>query len=271
MTRYRSTVFLAAFGSAIALTLLTGAAVSTSFAVEGVLDGMPDPSIIQDEDGSFYIFATGEGLPIYRSENLVDWMEVDRVFADPVPLWAQNAIPGAEGIWAPEIVRMNGRYFVYYSVSTFGSQRSLIGVAVSDSLDPDSPDYGWEDLGLLVESYPGETPFNAIDGAAFQDEDRRAYFTWGPMHTGPVAVEPGEVHGTWRISINYEGRGEIVDIIPEGRIGGSHAGSWSLEGMTLNIQTVNEYKVMVEPGGNSFTGRTAAGETIRGVKVNERR
>ena len=48
---------------------------------------------------------------------------------------------------------------MYYSVSTFGSQDSAIGVAVSESLDADS----WRDLGSTgVESTAGR-PYNAID------------------------------------------------------------------------------------------------------------
>ncbi len=173
----------------ISLCLIAGFSLGANAQVEGVLDGMPDPSIIRDDDGRFYIFATGEGLPIYRSDDLVEWEEIDRVFDEPVPPWAREAIPGTEGIWAPEIGRINDRFYVYYSVSTFGSQRSVIGVAVSDALDPDSPDYGWEDLGLVIESFPREDPFNAIDAAPFQDEDGRAYMVWGSYNIGIMLTE----------------------------------------------------------------------------------
>ena len=104
-------------------------------AEEGVLIGMPDPAVVQAADGSFYIFATGRGLPIYHSTDLVNWEKVGTVFRTPVPAWSKKAIPETRGIWAPDIVKLNDTYFVYYSVSTFGSQRSVIGVAVNKTLD----------------------------------------------------------------------------------------------------------------------------------------
>lgn len=153
-------------------------------AAEGVLIGMPDPAVIQGEDGNFYIFATGRGLPIYRSQNLIHWEEIDRVFDTPVPAWAKEAIPRTEGIWAPDIVKFKDKYYVYYCVSTFGSQRSVIGVAVNTTLDPASPDYKWIDHGMVLESFPDKDDFNAIDIAACQDTDGRAYAVWGSYWGG---------------------------------------------------------------------------------------
>lgn len=163
----------------IAATMFFSVQVS---AVEGVLDGMPDPSIIYYE-GDFYIFATGEGLPIYRSDDLVNWELIDRVFDDYVPEWAAEAVPGTEGIWAPEIGKLNDKYYAYYSVSTFGSQQSVIGVAVNETLDPANDNYQWQDLGLVIESFPGYR-YNAIDAAPFQDDDGSAYIVWGSYWEG---------------------------------------------------------------------------------------
>lgn len=158
-------------------------------AKEGVLLGMPDPAVIQADDGSFYIFATGRGLPIYHSTNLVDWEKVGTVFATPVPAWAKKAIPETEGIWAPDIVKFNGKYFVYYCVSSFGSQRSVIGVATNTTLDHTSPDYKWVDQGLVIESFPDKDDFNAIDPAAFQQADGRAFMVWGSYWGGIKSLE----------------------------------------------------------------------------------
>ena len=171
--------------TSLILLLIVSGAVSPVFAVEGVLQGMPDPTIIESDDGQFYIFATGQGLPIYRSADLVHWTMIDRIFDKPVPDWAKQAIPQTEGIWAPHIVKLNGKYYAYYSVSSFGSQRSVTGVAVNKTLDPASPDYKWTDLGVVVESFPDRDDFNAIDIAVYQDEDGRAYAVWG-SHWGGI-------------------------------------------------------------------------------------
>lgn len=155
----------------------------------GVLLGMPDPAVIQADDGSFYIFATGRGLPIYHSDNLVDWTRVGRVFDGAVPEWAAERVPGTDGIWAPDIVKFNSVYFVYYCASTFGSQHSVIGVAKNKTLDINSPDYKWEDQGLVMESFPETCDFNAIDPAAFQQADGRAFMVWGSFWTGVKSIE----------------------------------------------------------------------------------
>ena len=45
-----------------------------------------------------------------------------------VPAWARAEVPGATGIWAPDVSYFAGAYHLYYAVSTFGSQRSVIGL-----------------------------------------------------------------------------------------------------------------------------------------------
>ncbi|MBN2063484.1 MAG: arabinan endo-1,5-alpha-L-arabinosidase [Sedimentisphaerales bacterium] len=154
-------------------------------AVAGVLNGMPDPAIVQAHDGSYYIFATGQGLPFYRSTDLVNWTALGRVFETAVPAWAKEMIPGTQGIWAPDIVKLNDRFYVYYCVSTFGSQRSVFGVASNATLDQSSPAYKWQDHGPVVESFASaDCDYNAIDPAAIQTSDGKAYIVWGSYWNG---------------------------------------------------------------------------------------
>ncbi|AQQ08299.1 Intracellular endo-alpha-(1-_5)-L-arabinanase [Sedimentisphaera cyanobacteriorum] len=174
---------------ALYLVIAVIASAGNLYAKEGVLEGMPDPAVISDGQGTYYIFATGKGLPFYRSDDLVEWKRAGTVFDKPVPQWSKKAIPQTEGIWAPDIVKLNDKYYVYYSVSSFGSQRSVIGVARSSSLNPESPEYGWKDLGLVIESHPGKDDFNAIDPAAFQQDDGRAFMVWGSFWGGIKSIE----------------------------------------------------------------------------------
>lgn len=120
-----------------------------------------DPCIIRD-GAFFYVFATGGGIPILRSRDLRRWEPVGSVFGQGLPEWTRLAIPGCRGAWAPDISFSNGRFQLYYAVSRFGSNRSLIGLASSKTLDPASPDYGWRDDGKVLESGP-TTDYNAID------------------------------------------------------------------------------------------------------------
>ena len=106
-----------------------------------------DPVIIREGD-TYYVFSTvGRYVGIKTSKDLKTWKDAGSVFAE-IPAWARQAVPGTEGIWAPDISYVNGEYRLYYSVSTFGSNRSAIGLATSKTLDPKAKGYGWKDQGL---------------------------------------------------------------------------------------------------------------------------
>ena len=160
---------------------------------QGLTEGIPDPGIIKSqEDGCYYIFCTGRGIPIHRSKDLVNWERVGRVFENSVPDWARTEVPGSRNIWAPDIAYFNGQYHLYYSISTFGSQRSCIGLATNIILDPSSKDYKWIDHGKVVESAAGKTDFNAIDPAIFVDKDGGIYLAFGSFWDGikMVYIDP---------------------------------------------------------------------------------
>src|SRR5215510_374519 len=81
----------------------------------------PDPTAIMSPDGKgLYVFTTGRGVQILYSSNFIDWERTDRIFAEPrfpngLPDWVSQALPRARGIWAPDVVYHNDRYYVYYS------------------------------------------------------------------------------------------------------------------------------------------------------------
>ena len=85
---------------------------------------------------------------------------------------------GGNNTWAPDIIRVGDKYFVYYSAP--GTQpKSAIGLLVGKTLDPASPDYKWEDGGPVVWS-DGVEDSNAIDPGVFLDPtDGRLWLTYG--------------------------------------------------------------------------------------------
>src|ERR1044072_3492197 len=83
-----------------------------------------DPSIIKDGD-TYYLFSTRAGIAIRCSKDMVHWRLCGDVFAH-LPEWAVKDVPGLRGLWAPDVSYFNGQYQIYYSVSTFGSNRSSI-------------------------------------------------------------------------------------------------------------------------------------------------
>lgn len=166
-----------------AAALMSGVTVSHLGAQTGAVRGVHDPAVIK-QDGVYWLFATGRGIPVRRSRDLVHWDTAGRVFPDTVPAWARAAVPGVEFPWAPDVAFFNGRYHLYYSLSTFASNRSVIGVATNVTLDPADPRHRWEDRGAVVESATGRTPFNAIDPNVAFDDAGQPWLAWGSFWGG---------------------------------------------------------------------------------------
>jgi len=172
-------------------SLLTGppAAAPASSDAEQVT-GVTDPRIIKQGD-TYYAFSSGPGIEIRASNDLTHWREIGQVFAT-VPGWALAKVQGAASVWAPDISDSNGEYRLYYVVSTYGGQRSVIGLATNTTLDPSAPDYRWVDRGEVIESSPGHTNYNAIDPNLVIDHRSGVWLAFGSQWSGIklVRIDP---------------------------------------------------------------------------------
>jgi arabinan endo-1,5-alpha-L-arabinosidase len=148
-----------------------------------------DPSSLAESAGTDWVFATGNGIRTLRSRDLVHWERGAPALPAP-PEWATRAVPEFRGnyLWAPDILHVGNRWFLYYSVSTFGKNTSAIGLATNRTLDPASPDYRWEDAGPVVVSHPGDN-FNAIDPSVLADANGRLWMAFGSFWSGIQLVE----------------------------------------------------------------------------------
>ena len=147
-----------------------------------------DPVLIKEKD-TYYIFCTGNGISVYASPDLQHWRKKAAVFSRP-PEWAVKTIPGFKGhIWAPDISFHNGRYYLYYAVSAFGKNTSCIGLAVNTTLNPQSPDYKWEDKGMVIQSVPGRDMWNAIDPNLVFDDTGTPWLSFGSFWDGIKLVK----------------------------------------------------------------------------------
>jgi arabinan endo-1,5-alpha-L-arabinosidase len=146
-----------------------------------------DPAMIRHRD-TFYVFSTGgrsgRGIIYIRcSKDLYNWTRCGSVFEE-LPEWARREIPGARSAWAPDISFFNGKYHLYYSVSTYGRNNSAIGLATNKTLDPNSADYEWLDQGMVVRSTPGKDDWNAIDGNIAIEDANTVWLSWGSFWSG---------------------------------------------------------------------------------------
>src|SRR6185295_12777179 len=135
----RNIFFVASMVAAVGPTRAAEPAV---LALEGDLSPIHDPAMAWEGD-NYYVFATNryqqKDVPMFCSPDLHHWKFCGNVF-DGVPAWALKEIPGARGIWAPDVKFVQGEFRLYYAVSTFGSNQSVIGLTTNKTLNPNSPD-----------------------------------------------------------------------------------------------------------------------------------
>lgn len=147
----------------------------------GFIQRIHDPVMAKAGD-TYYVFSTGARIIVICSKDMVEWEWCGRVFDRP-PAWIEAAVPGAIDLWAPDIAYFNGRWHLYYSGSTFGSPRSVIGLATNATLDPNDPDYAWVDEGLVIES-TGAEDWNAIDPNFVIDDQGEPWLAFGSFWSG---------------------------------------------------------------------------------------
>jgi arabinan endo-1,5-alpha-L-arabinosidase len=168
------------------LVLLAGAWLASvpAHALQGAL-GIHDPSTIVKSGNTYWVFGTGDGIACKYSTDLINWTDAKSVYTKTVyPSWINPKVPGFAGtFWAPECIFMNGKYYLYYSCSTFGSKVSAIGLTTNVTLDPASPDYKWVDQGEVI-STSASSAVNAIDPAVFKDTSGEVWFTYGSFFGG---------------------------------------------------------------------------------------
>lgn len=86
---------------------------------------------------------------------------------------------GSRNLWAPDISFRNGQFYLYYSASTFGSQRSAIFLATN----PTGAAGSWTDRGLVIES-SSAVNYNAIDRNLVVDANGQWWLAFGSFWSG---------------------------------------------------------------------------------------
>lgn len=143
-----------------------------------------DPATIRDGE-YIHILASHEGFSHWRSKDLVTWEKLSGIFKE-APSWSTAEIcpdPKKVGFWAPDVAFFNDKFHVYYSMSTWGSKRSGIGVISSPTLNPDDPRFKWTDHGKVIESF-GKSDFNAIDPSIMLDANGAPWMAFGSYNKG---------------------------------------------------------------------------------------
>jgi arabinan endo-1,5-alpha-L-arabinosidase len=162
--------------------------VTPASALEGMI-GIHDPSTVIQCDGNYYVFGTGRGISVLTSSNGFNWQRGGKVF-DRIPDSVKQFCPknDGQGVWAPDIIQLNGEYYLYYSISSWGQYVSAVGLLTNPTLDTNAPNYKWTDRGMVVHSSEGED-LNAIDPGVIHAPDGTLWICYGSYHGNIELVE----------------------------------------------------------------------------------
>lgn len=155
--------------------------------------GGHDPTFIRNENGTYTLLLTNNMLQVQQSTNMLNYSNKNRIF-NSLPSWVSSEGISATDVWAPQITYRDGKYWCYYTVSSFGSNNSAIGLAVTNSLNVNSPDYGWEEKGMVFRSRSGNN-YNAIDADVLEDKDGKLWMVFGSFWDGIKMIELDKTTG----------------------------------------------------------------------------
>lgn len=162
---------LAVVALLISCSGVSGEDVATTYTNPVINNDAPDPTVIRAKDGTFYAYSTMRhgNVPVYKSSDMVNWEFVGGAFRKgEVPKFVPRA-----GIWAPDINYIEGKYVLYFSMSTWGGEWAAgIGRAVADS--PEGP---FTNTKFLFDSKQIGVQ-NSIDPVIYQEGGRK-YLIWG--------------------------------------------------------------------------------------------
>lgn len=129
------------------------------------LDGqvvIHDPSTLLHCEGKYYTYGTG-GTTLVSDDG---WN------------WQRGVTPVRRGM-APDGIQIGDRYYLYIARNVGAQPRADINMIWSKSLDPNSPDYKWEEGGVVAAS-DGYEDCNAIDPGLFLDPNNgRLWMVYG--------------------------------------------------------------------------------------------
>ena len=195
---------------------------------------LPDPSVIRDSDGTFYLYASDEsvkGLPIVKSKDLVNWSQSGQVFSGA----ARPRLDGSSNgnLWAPEIARIGNKYVLYYSYTPkdFSGKEWQWGIGAATADRPTGP---WTDKGKVF--LGGEIGVQCSIDPCFYSENGKNYLIWGSYF------------GIWAIELSADGL-SVKDGAEKVHLAGTDG--YGLEGAMIHKKD-GKYYLFVSEGGTGY-------------------
>ena len=137
----------------------------------------PDPWVTRHEGYYYYTSTTGRNLTLWKTKNLSAVKD-----APAAVVWTPPATgPNSRDIWAPELHRLDGRWYLYYTATDQanpGDDHRYVFVLENPAADPTTGT--WTDKGRMNTRYTG------LDGSVFEQGGKR-YFLYS-AYVGPQSV-----------------------------------------------------------------------------------
>ncbi|MET0289610.1 MAG: glycoside hydrolase family 43 protein [Pseudoxanthomonas sp.] len=152
------------------LAPLAGQAATSGTFTNPLLASGPDPWITRQGSTYFFMSTRGDRIAIRRTNDLGQLQT-----AEEITVWTPPQTgPNAKSIWAPELHRIDGAWFIYYTASDdVHNDDAHRGVFVLENKHDDPTSGQWIDHGRLHTAQAG------IDGTTFVDGGKR-YFVYSP-------------------------------------------------------------------------------------------
>lgn len=154
-----------------------------------LLPSGPDPWVVRSGGVFYYMNTLGDRLAIWKTRDITDLAH-----AEVRTIWRPHGGLNAQRIWAPELHRIDGKWFIYYTAAAEGRDDDAhrgIFVLENDGQDPLSG--AWIDRGRINTRFPG------IDGTTFVHGGRQ-YFVYS-AYDGPDSVLAiGPMSNPWTLA-----------------------------------------------------------------------
>jgi len=174
------------------------------------IGGIPDPWIVK-HDGYYYTCKTdGNGINVSKSSKLTHINTTQKVWRAPTDA-GSNKPWNVTNVWAPELHRVDGKWYIYYAAGRPHSETESYQFQRSGVLraKTDDPMGEWEDLGMLytgddykagVKATSGNTSY-AIDLGVFK-LNNKMYAVWSgnPVGSGDQHLYIATMENPYTIS-----------------------------------------------------------------------
>ena len=168
----------------------SGAAYVNPGPVSGNVVPVADPSMLKESSSLYYLYATGGGIQVRDSSDRSTFSPSNLVYAfSSLPPWATSY--NSTDLWAPDASAHNGKYYMYYAASKFGTSTSAIGLATSTTGNVGQ----WTDSGGPVITSSTCSGINSIDPGLVVDSSSNWWLSFGSFFGGIEMVQLNSTTG----------------------------------------------------------------------------